>query len=147
MNHESPQNHPNGPYPLVFLVHPQNMSGRNKSNFSIEHILNVAGNSKPKPECPQLTALNFDWLNCTRYRPPRIQSKFLFYCNFSHYLFGPQDQKRKRERNVGTLGEILGSLSRQLRWPYLKKNFSEPHTSAVMRSNRLLLVYSFLKQG
>ncbi|KAK6639726.1 hypothetical protein RUM43_008001 [Polyplax serrata] len=51
---------------------------RSNSDFTIDHILNVAGEKHKKENClqPSFTGEceheKFDWLNCTRYRPPKL---------------------------------------------------------------------------
>lgn len=62
-------------------------SDSKKLSFSIEHILNRAGNqessSNEQDECVvptnslSLPCGVFPWLHCTRYCPPKIPSKFL----------------------------------------------------------------------
>lgn len=49
------------------------------SNFSIEHILHSAGDrlKTVSPPRPVERSTLFDWLQCTRYRPPKLQRKFL----------------------------------------------------------------------
>lgn len=50
-------------------------------NFSIDHILNKAGNQGPTPNMQEdthernLSYIPFPWLHCTRYCPPKIPSK------------------------------------------------------------------------
>lgn len=50
------------------------------SDFSIDHILNRAGNSRISSEETK-TSVNYpldpySWLQCTRYCPPKIPSEF-----------------------------------------------------------------------
>lgn len=58
------------------------MTSRNPSDFSIEHILNRAGSRFPKTNsCFSENTPNehhsatFSWLQCTRFCPPRITRK------------------------------------------------------------------------
>lgn len=51
-----------------------------KSDFTIEHILNRAGESKSdqvrRSGDGMVPVVAFPWLQCTRYCPPKIPSKF-----------------------------------------------------------------------
>lgn len=49
----------------------------NRCNFSIDHILNVAGEKQAEENYLQTDSddKRFEWLNCTRYKPPKLPSK------------------------------------------------------------------------
>lgn len=47
-----------------------------RSDFSIDHILNRAGNSNERNvDSDKVDNLKFQWLQCSRYCPPRIPSE------------------------------------------------------------------------
>lgn len=48
------------------------------SDFSIDHILNRAGPSENPKICDDASEVKFRWLQCSRYCPPRVPSKFFY---------------------------------------------------------------------
>lgn len=99
------------------------------SDFSIDHILRHAG-PRPAPAAdPPLPSqwLHFEWLQCTRYRPPKLQSESYMMClmyfleygtllgqNFKFWLHGAQ-------QNTNMVQESF-KLTNRLRLSSIKKN-------------------------
>lgn len=56
----------------------KNFNGK-KANFTIDHILNVAGEKHTKESLKSTSEVakeeKFEWLTCTRYSPPKLPSK------------------------------------------------------------------------
>lgn len=51
-----------------------------RSDFSIDHILNRAGNSNERNvDSDKADNLKYQWLQCSRYCPPRIPSEYYGY--------------------------------------------------------------------
>ena len=58
------------------MVSLKKVSNVNKNIFTIDHILNVAGEkSKKNFFNGEMKKNEFEWLNCTRYKPPKLPSK------------------------------------------------------------------------
>ncbi|EEB14671.1 hypothetical protein Phum_PHUM317730 [Pediculus humanus corporis] len=55
------------------MVSLKKVSNVNKTIFTIDHILNVAGEkSKKNFFNGEMKKNEFEWLNCTRYKPPKL---------------------------------------------------------------------------
>lgn len=44
--------------------------------FSVEYILNKAGEKKTESDADKKMDKHYDWLYCTRFKPPKLDSKF-----------------------------------------------------------------------
>lgn len=69
---------------MSLLAKPGNNHIKNKCNFTIDHILNFAGEQKKFESIDVFLEGNqgegkFDWLHCTRYKPPKLMSKYFFF--------------------------------------------------------------------
>lgn len=70
---------------MIFKMENDGAAAKNHSDFSIDHILNRAGSSgntvnddSNNCESPSSNEENsFSWLQCTRFCPPKIPSKYL----------------------------------------------------------------------
>lgn len=44
--------------------------------FSIDYILNKAGETNNENDTDNQNSQHYDWLNCTRFKPPKLDSKY-----------------------------------------------------------------------
>lgn len=72
---------------MIFQMQRKNETlQKNHSDFSIEHILNYAGNKFTHQQLSSVDSQTtgdgstFSWLQCTRFCPPKIPRKFWNLC-------------------------------------------------------------------
>lgn len=53
--------------------------------FSVDYILNKAGNTNTNDVCnnENQNGQHFEWLYCTRFKPPKLDSKFIYIIQFN----------------------------------------------------------------
>lgn len=110
---------------------------QSKCNFSIDHILNVAG-ERNKPEDEADGEKKFEWLNCTRYKPPKLQSKSTgLRClqDDVHTLVLRQDSGSGTAFSAGSREGIRGFRFPARRSPSWKPGSSARPTSAAATSH------------
>lgn len=44
--------------------------------FSVDYILNRAGETNAENDTEKQNSLHYDWLYCTRFKPPKLDSKY-----------------------------------------------------------------------
>lgn len=47
--------------------------------FSVDYILNKAGETNSHDDTDKQNSQHFDWLYCTRFKPPKLDSKLIAY--------------------------------------------------------------------
>lgn len=47
--------------------------------FSVDYILNKAGEKSTENETDKQNSLHYEWLYCTRFKPPKLDSMYLIF--------------------------------------------------------------------
>lgn len=74
MNADTPRRNENNEQ----LMNEDDQTQRPSFMFSVEYILNKAGEKKPEDDMAKPKSPNYDWLYCTRFKPPKLDSTYKY---------------------------------------------------------------------
>lgn len=69
-------NPPESPKKEVILNNDDDQRRKPSFLFSIDYILNKAGEKNTKNNTDDQNTQKYEWLNCTRFKPPKLDSKY-----------------------------------------------------------------------